>query len=214
MELFFHEQTWLFSAAIGLVLALGVMESIGLLLGHGGLSGWFEHGLDLHGADLADGGVLAWLHLGKVPLTILLILFLSAFGLAGFLAQILARALLGQFLPLPIVAAGAVMLALPAVRGLGGLLARILPKDQSSAVSPDELVGRIAIVTTGTARSGFAAEARVKDGYGTTHYVMVEPDTAGDEFPSGTEVLLLRRVGGRRFQVTANPRPGLLGGDP
>jgi hypothetical protein len=39
---------------------------------------------------------------------------------------------------------------------------------------------------------------------------MVEPDHAGDEFPVGSEVLLVRRAGGSRFQAIANPRPELL----
>jgi hypothetical protein len=209
MELLLDPSTWLFTAAIGLVLGLAVIESLGLLLGHGGLSGWAEHWLpDLHDSD-ADG-LLGWLHLGKVPLTILLIVFLTAFSLAGFVAQMLARQILGQFLPLPLAAAGAVVLALPAVRVLGGALGRIIPKDETFAVSLDELVGRIATVVTGTARHGRPAQARVRDTLGRSHYVMVEPDHAGDEFPVGSEVLLVRRAGGSRFQAIANPRPELL----
>lgn len=209
MSLFFDPSTWLFTAAIGLVLSLAVIEALGLLLGHGGPSGWAEHWLpEPHGAD-ADG-LLGWLHLGKVPLTILLILFLSAFGLAGFAAQMLARQLFGQFLPLPLAALGALFLAVPAVRVLGGALGRILPRDETFAVSLDDLAGRIATVVTGTARQGRPAQARVRDALGRSHYVMVEPDHAGAEFPSGTEVLLVRRIGGSRFLAIANPRPGLL----
>ena len=213
LDFFFHESVWLFTAAIGVVLALGVLETLGLLLGHGGIFGWFDHDLDFdHDVDLdhdfqvgGHGGVLAWLHVGKVPLTILLILFLSAFALCGFLAQILSLELMGQFLPLPLAAVGAFSVAVPTVRIVGGWIARIIPKDQTSAVSPDELVGRLAVITTGTARAGFAAEARVKDRFGTTHYVMVEPENSDEEFPSRTEVLLKRRIGGRRFQATAKP---------
>ncbi|BBL76146.1 YqiJ family protein [Methylomagnum ishizawai] len=210
MDLFFDPATWLFTAAIGLVLGLAVVESLGLLLGQGGLSGWAEHWLpDLHGPD-ADGW-LGWLHLGKVPLTILLIVFLTAFGVVGFAAQMMARRWFGGFLPLPLVAAGAVVLAVPAVRTLGGALGRILPKDETFAVSLDELAGRIAIVVTGTARLGRPAQARVRDALGRTHYVMVEPDDGDTEFAAGSEVLLVRRAGGSRFRAIANPRPGLLG---
>lgn len=145
-----------------------------------------------------------------MPFTILLIIFLTAFGLAGFVVQILAKRWLGQFLPLPLVAASAGILALPAVRVLGGALGRIIPKDETFAVSLDELVGRIATVVTGTARHGLPAQARVRDGLGRSHYVMVEPDQADGEFPAGSEVLLVRRTGGSRFHAIANPRPGLL----
>jgi hypothetical protein len=211
MELFLDPATWLFSAAVGLVLGLAVIETLGLLLGHGGLSGLADHGfLDAHGPDVDADGLLGWLHLGRVPLTILLIIFLAAFGLAGFTAQILARQFLGQFLPLPLVAAGAVFLALPAVRILGGAIGRIIPKDETFAVSLDDLAGRIATVVTGTARRDRPAQARVRDALGRTHYVMVEPDEADEVFPAGSEVLLVRRVGGSRFRAIANPRPELL----
>jgi hypothetical protein len=211
MELFFHEATWLFSAAIGLVLALGLLESLGLLLGHGGLFGWLDHGLDAHGPDAPDAeGLFGWLHIGKVPLTILLILFLSTFGLAGFATQMLARGLLGQFLPLPLAALAAAFVALPTVRLLGGIFSRLLPKDQTFATSLDDLTGRIAVVVGGAARQGLFAQARVKDAYGAAHYVMVEPDNPAEEFPKGTEVLLLRRIGGSRFRAIPNPRPDLI----
>jgi len=209
MSLFFDPSTWLFTAAVGLVLGLAVIESLGLLFGHGGPSGWLEHWLlDYH--DSTGEGLLGWLHLGKVPLTILLILFLSVFGLTGFIAQMLARELLGQFLPLPLAALGALLLAVPTVRALGGALAKIMPKDETFAISLDDLTGRIATVVIGTARQGLPAQARVRDALGHAHYVMVEPDQADAEFASGTEVLLVRRIGGSRFLAIANPRPELL----
>lgn len=43
MELLLDPATWLFTAAIGLVLGLAAIETLGLLLGHGGLSDWAEH---------------------------------------------------------------------------------------------------------------------------------------------------------------------------
>jgi hypothetical protein len=211
MDLFFDPATWLFTAAIGLVLGLTVIEGLGLLFGHGGLFGWADHWLpDGHDLDIDADGWLGWLHLGKVPLTILLIIFLTAFGVTGLAAQLAAREWLAGFLPLPLVAVGALLLALLAARKLGGAIGRIIPKDETFAVSLEELAGRVATVVTGTARAGRPAQARVRDALGHSHYVMVEPDAEGDEFPAGTEVLLLRRTGGSRFLAIANPRPGLL----
>jgi hypothetical protein len=212
MSLLFDESTWLFTAAIGLVLGLAMIESLGLLLGHGGLSGWAVHWFpdDVYGPEVDADGWVGWLHLGKVPLTILLIIFLTAFGLAGFVGQMLAQQLFGSFLPLPLMAAGAFVMAVPTVRVLGGWVGRIMPKDETFAISLDELVGRVAVVVTGTARPGRPAQARVRDGLGRSHYVMVEPDGAAGEFPAGAEVLLVRRAGGSRFMGIENPRPEFL----
>ncbi|MGH8609538.1 MAG: hypothetical protein ACREX9_19670 [Gammaproteobacteria bacterium] len=43
MNLFLVDETWLFTAAIGLMLGLAVIEALGMLLGHGGLSAWIDH---------------------------------------------------------------------------------------------------------------------------------------------------------------------------
>lgn len=206
MNLFLADETWLFTAAIGLMLGLAVLEGLGMLLGHGGLSAWIDHFLP-HTPD--GDGLLGWLHLGKVPFMILVIVFLTAFGLTGFVMQMAARAWFHHFLPLALVAAGAFLVALPAVRLLGGALGKVLPQDETFAVSLEDLVGRIATVVTGTARFGVPAQARVRDLHGRSHYVLVEPD--GDAaFTPGTEVLLVRRLSGTRFQSIPNPKPGLL----
>ena len=72
-------------------------------------------------------------------------------------------------------------------------LGRILPGDETSAVTLDTLVGRRAIIVTGRARKGYPARARVEDRFGHSHHVMVEPHEAGAEFTEADEVLLVRR---------------------
>lgn len=69
----------------------------------------------------------------------------------------------------------------------------LLPRDQSSAVPLDALTGSFARIVTGVARSGSPARARVEDAYGQAHYVMVEPDNAGQTLEEGETILLVRR---------------------
>ncbi|MGH8609539.1 MAG: YqiJ family protein [Gammaproteobacteria bacterium] len=163
----------------------------------------------LYASHPGGDGLLGWLHLGKVPFMILVIVFLTAFGLTGFATQMAARAWLQHFLPLPLVSVSAFVVALPAVRLVGGALGKVLPQDETFAVSLEDLVGRIATVVTGTASLGIPAQARVRDVHGRSHYVLVEPDS-DTEFTPGTEVLLVRRLSGTRFQSIPNPKPGLL----
>ena len=75
---------------------------------------------------------------------------------------------------------------LPIVRILGAGLARLIPQDQTYAVSFDSLVGRIATIVTGTARQGYPAQAKVPNEHGQTLYVMVEPDTEGMTFQAAS----------------------------
>ena len=92
--------------------------------------------------------------------------------------------------------------ALPVTGVFARPLGRILPKDHTTAVSTESLIGRRATITDGVARTGSPARARVKDVHGQTHYVMVEPHEASSEIHAGDEVLLVRREGGQ-FYATA-----------
>ncbi|HRQ64550.1 MAG TPA: YqiJ family protein [Xanthomonadaceae bacterium] len=157
------------------------------------------------------GRFLAWLYVGKVPVLIVLIVFLTVFGLTGLIMQGVLRDLTGY--ALPAVAAAPLVLfgCLPLVRACTGGLARIMPRDESSAVSPDTFIGRTAlIVGPGSARAGMPCQARLVDTFGTHHYVMVEPEDGSDVFEAGSTVLLVRNLGGGRFSAIANPNPTLL----
>jgi hypothetical protein len=91
---------------------------------------------------------------------------------------------------------------LPVTGALARPLGRLLPHDETTAVTLDTLLGRRATVTDGVARSGSPARARVYDYHGHPHHVMVEPHEASSELHSGDEVLLVRREG-NQFYATA-----------
>lgn len=57
-------------------------------------------------------------------------------------------------------------------------------------VNKIDLLGRLATVSSGNARPGFSAQARVRDEYGQLHYVQVEPEFGELEFQS--KILLIR----------------------
>ena len=127
--------------------------------------------------DGVAGAALGWLHFGKVPILVILVIFLTTFALAGFVAQFAAQA---RDRALPALAGGGGARVRRrggrASASLGGALGRIIPRDETTAVSDASLVGRIGSVVIGTARAGRPAQARVRDQHGTSHYVMVEPE--------------------------------------
>lgn len=153
--------------------------------------------------------LLGWLYVGKVPFLIVLIALLTSFGIAGLLLQSLVQTLSGYLLPSLLAAPLALVGALPVSRGFTAGIARVMPRDETEAVSADSFIGRVAIITTGTARHGAAAQARLNDQYGQAHYVMVEPEAADGVLPSGSEVLLIKK-NGTRFLAIANPKPVLV----
>jgi hypothetical protein len=119
------------------------------------------------GPDLdGDADLLGWLGVGRIPLLMLIVVLLALFGMIGIAGQQIAA------------------------RGL----ARIMPQDETTAVSLEELVGLRATVVVGTARQGSPARASVRDRHGLTHYVMAEPTDAQSVGEGGT-LLLVRREG-------------------
>lgn len=196
-------ETWPFGAALAAVVGLTVIEGAGLLFAQSP-----SHGLD---SLLPEGleRALAWLHLGRVPVLALLILFLAGFSVSGYAVQALADTLFGSLLPWWLASLPAALTAMCCVRALGGLLARVLPDHETTAVSEQSLVGRTGMVTQGIARSGMAAQTKVRDANGGLHYVLVEPDIATETFAEGDSVLLVRKAGARFYGIR-NPHPELL----
>ncbi|EDL49657.1 YqiJ family protein [Erythrobacter sp. SD-21] len=190
-----------FAAALGLMLVLAVIQLIGVAdFGDADVS------LDADGDGLPDAGMfdglLTLLGIGRVPLTIWLALFLFLFAGIGLSIQELATSLTGSPLYSWLAALIAGVAALPVTGGFARPLGRILPKDHTTAVSTESLVGRRATISIGVARTGSPARARVKDVHGQTHRVMVEPHEAASELHEGDEVLLVRREG-NQFYATA-----------
>ena len=221
----FEPQNVPFAVALGVMLLIAAMEGVGLLFGVA-LSGLIDSLLpdfdmpdidvdvdaDFDGPELdtfeaGAGGpftqFLSWLCVGRVPMLILLVAMLTAFGLIGFAMQGAMFRFTGSYLPALFAVVPAFALALPATRMLGLGLARIMPKEETDAVSVEHFIGRVAVVTTGTAQRGLPAQAKLRDRHGHTHYLQVEPDIDGDSFPTGSEVLIVSQDGGI-FRVIGN----------
>lgn len=189
-----------FSIALTIMGLIVALEVVGLLFGAAfselvdAALPDFDADFDLDGGD-AIGKLLAWLYVGKVPALILFAVFLAAFGLAGLAIQNAAFIAFGAPAPAFIAAPIAFLASLPVTRVIAAAVSRILPREESDAVSSDSFIGRIALVIRGEAKRGAPAEAKVADGKGLTHYILVEPEDAHSSFREGAEVLLTARSG-------------------
>lgn len=232
IEEFFAPQLAPFTVALGVLLFIALMEGVGLLLGVA-LSSIVDsllpdfdlpdadidigdvdadlsvnvHGPDMDAAAAPTTGaftrVLGWLCVGRVPVLILLIAFLTVFCISGFIVQNFAKGLTGFFLPATLATIPALFVAIPGTRYLGLGLSKLMPKEETEAVSSDGFIGKVAIVTLGTAKRGLPAEAKLKDHFGQTHYIFVEPDIDHETFEAGVETLVVRKAGST-FRVIGN----------
>ncbi|MHA3979266.1 OB-fold-containig protein [Halovulum sp. GXIMD14794] len=137
------------------------------------------------------GTALDLLGLRALPLSASLALFAACFASLGLSPQILLYGAFGIMLPVWIMAPVAFIGAAALTRRLSGFVARLIPRDETAAVSERSLGRRKGIVTVGTARKGHPAQVRVSDRYGNTHYIMVEPLADADVIAEGSEVLVL-----------------------
>jgi hypothetical protein len=204
--IWFAVETWPFGSALLLMLALFIIEGSGLLFGSSP-SGWLD-GLMPDVPDSVEGP-LGWLHLGKLPFLILLGIFLAGFSMSGYAIQAFSNTLLGHLLPAWLAAIPATLAGMASVSGIGGLLARVMPGDETTAVSEMSLIGRAGVVVQGVARQGSAAQMKLRDLHGRTHYVLVEPDLVDDTFEEGVAVLLVKK-NGARYMGIRNPHPALI----
>jgi len=211
VDLFLAPESWPFTVAALLLVAIAVVEGLALLAGMS-LSGWFDHFAPdaAHGVEGVSDSWLGWLHVGKVPVLVLLVILLTAFALIGYALNALVQGAFGFYPPAPVSALAAFLGALPVVRMSGATIARLIPRDETTAVSFESLVGRVAVVVNGTARVGYPAEARVKNEHGQTLYVRVEPDGENLQLGPGESVLLIKQIAGSRFLAIVNPRPDIL----
>lgn len=184
-----------------------VFISVAQIVGLGDVFDSADADLDLDiDADAAGGGgvvesAFSLLGLGRVPFLIWLMVLLFVFAAIGVSGQQLAIALLGK--PLDPLLAGVLagVGALPVNGALTRPLGRLLPQDETSAVSLDSLVRRDAEIQTGTARRGSPARSKVLDMFGHPHFVMVEPHDPQAAIGEGETVLLVRREGETFFAV-------------
>lgn len=184
-DIFLLNENLPFTVALAVALFIGIIEIISLLIG--GISSAFDGILpekDIH-IDL-DGGfsITDYLCIGKIPLLMWIVVFLVSYGLCGIIMQ--------MFLNLNVYLAGFIMLPLSLfpTRYISLFLHKIMPQDFTTAIHSDNFVGMKATIVMGNSYVGHPAQAKFKDRYDQTHYVMVEPEYTIVVFTQGDEVIL------------------------
>lgn len=206
-----------FAIALALLLIIALVEGLGALVGVGVGSALdsllpdfsdFDTSRNLNVHDLGSESSLArllgWLRVGRIPLLIVLVVFLFCFASLGLFINGLVSSIAGVLLPKLASVPLALLLALPATRTGAGMLERILPKDETSSVSLDTLIGREARITLGEASDSQEAEAKVFDQFGKAHYIMVVAESGHGPLKQDAPLLLVRRDNNRFIAIAAS----------
>lgn len=187
-ELFTQPANLFFSVSLVLMLLLGLFEGLLLIIGASS-QGFLDQFIpnSLFNATHPDFSIesdhnflvqfLDWLYLGRIPVLIWLIIFLTTYSLFGFFVQAIFYFFTENYFALWLIAPACLILCMPIVRFVSSTIAKILPKDETTAIHSDQLIGLTAKIIMGEAKLNYPAQAKVKDQFGLTHYVMVEPAT-------------------------------------
>jgi len=199
----------LFTTTLTIVLFIGLLELVLTLMGIG-ISSFLDNTLDLaFDGPSIDGGpdidmptlnsdistfseIFSWLNKGKVPLLILIIVFLTLFGLTGLLLQNIYASFTGSYMYTLIAAPIAFVISMPLVRYISSFVSKIMPKDDTTVISSKTYVGHIATIVLGTATYTKEAQAKFIDVFNETHYMQVKSHIEGELFSQGDSVFIIQ----------------------
>lgn len=203
-----------FALAAGLLALVSVLQIVSFGLGLEPLSGlddWLgtELALDMDHPPTFGEALLSLLGVGKVPVVFSFLLFLFGYASVGYGLQWGVAVSWGALWPVWLASPVAFVVTLPLVRWGNGVLAKVVPMDETTAVSENTFVGKLAVITVGTMTHARSAEVRLEDEHGRTHYVQAVSDTEGETFRAGEEVVIVGRRGSE-FTVVRGPAALLL----
>ena len=124
----------------------------------------------------------------KFSKTLIVVFLLMNFSFSGYFLQLCVYAQQQEFLPAYYLIIPALIIAIFFTVFMIHCLDQVIkPIETKQQVS---LLGRLATISSGNARPGLSAQARVRDECGQLHYVQVEPEFGELEFQS--QIILIR----------------------
>ena len=201
MSFIFADENLVFNIALTVMVAIAILEVLGALVGFA-----ISHALDSMlpemdfdiDADISGAAsfnsFLGWLHVGRVPVLIIFIVFLASFGILGLLTQKMLVNATGQMYSGSILALPVFLASLPCVHLIGKVARKLFPQDETEAVSESSFIGMPGVVTLGNGTRGNPTQARITDHYGQDHYILVEPRVEGETLSHQNEIVIVDRT--------------------
>lgn len=145
-----------FTIALVVAAMIGIIETISLVFG--GIFNSIDMILpDKDFGIVGDFSVSDYLCIGRIPLLMWLIIFLTSCGLGGTIIQHIFALNLWLIGPLMI------LVAVFPTRYISIFMHKIMPQDETTAINVADLVGMSAVIVIGTATPGNPTQAKVID---------------------------------------------------
>lgn len=200
---FLADQNIPFMIALCLFAAIATLEVVGLITGLFSFSHDFDIDADIDSdVDInhhlhfdsdhyhAYHSFMNWLGIGRVPLMVFVALFSSIFGVIGLVVNHITMGAFGFMFTSYMVGPLAFIATLPIVSQLSAVVAKLIPHDETSAITLCDLVGLDATITNGNASHTESAYAYAYDQYQNMHSFSVRALNESDVLPVNTKVRL------------------------
>ena len=201
IQFIFHDINFPYTLALFFVLLLAAAEGVFLLIGGSLLEMMgkvlpinIDSDFDVSSEPSGFVKLLGWLNINKLPLLVWLVIMFSSFAVTGYIVTFNVHSIFGLALPFWLSSPFALIGMGIITHHLGNFVAKVAPKEQSSAVHTDSFEGLTAKITLGVASKSNPAEALLQDEFNQKHYVMVEPENADEKFAQGAEVVLIKKA--------------------
>jgi len=193
LDFFFSDLNLPYTLALTLVVAIALLEGIVFLIGFSFsslLDELFSIDIEVEPRSFSFSlsSILGWLHYHRLPFLVWSILLLCSFGVVGSILNFIF--VIPLFVSLPISFVCTIFIT----RYLAESIVKIIPKNESSAISLSSFSGQVATITIGKASKGNAAEAVFHDQFNQKHYVLVEPECKEQIFEQGKQVILVEKL--------------------
>jgi hypothetical protein len=173
-----------------------------------------DHGdhSDHHGNRSGAAGALAWIGVGRVPLSLVLMVLLMTWGFIGFVTTQFLRDAMPRYWMIPLVSLPAAALgSLLATRTLTRVMSRLMPTDETYAKRRNELLGEVGdAIYAIDERFGMA---NVRDDRGTLHQVPCRVEPGRPPVAKGAKVLLVSYDSNRNIYHVMPDGGGVLARD-
>lgn len=189
---FLAPQMFPYSVAFLIFTIFALLEFISLILGWGifaFLDTHFDSDTDIE-VQTSLGNFFGFVNPQKVPFSMVLLSFFFIFSFLGSILQNIFG-LFPLFITVPIV----FILTIILLRHTTNIIEKLLPKETSEAVYTDSFLGKKALILDPICKKDFPARAKLKDIYGESHYIRVEPLNNKEIFKEKELVIIMEKKG-------------------
>lgn len=197
MELFSESAYLPFAIALYALIALVLLQVLFFIIGADIFSIADELLPDVEvDAEAGLHKALSFVGMGKVPTMVVVMAFLATFSTIGYSLQKLCYSITEAHLSVLLATIAAFIPSFIATGTIARAIGRILPAEETYAVSEKSLIGRKSTIISGEASYYLPADAIVIDAHQNHHNIYVKASSPEEVFYTGDEVTIVSKVEG------------------